>query len=181
VKHKNPVSNNTSARVSPIPSRARRWRIDYENVVVLTVRPHPHCQVFHNVLKEFFMTLQVSRGAHLWRIPWHHQVSSAAAAAAAVITCRRTDEKRLSRRGGRKNEPYLRKHSENIIAIYILFAVCTKIWKRKDRKNSVRLLCVQRRLRFSSLRTFPAPDAIDTCTIKSLKTKKNSVLISKTV
>lgn len=28
---------------------------------VLTVLPHPHCQVFHKVLKECFMTRQVYR------------------------------------------------------------------------------------------------------------------------
>lgn len=44
---------------------------------ILTVLPHPHCQVFHNVLKECFMTLQVPRWQPVWRIPWH-QVSSAA-------------------------------------------------------------------------------------------------------
>lgn len=30
------------------------------------------------------MTHQVPRGAHLWRIPWHHQVSSATAEAAVM-------------------------------------------------------------------------------------------------
>lgn len=31
------------------------------DIFTLTVLPHPHCQVFHNVLKEFFMTIQVPR------------------------------------------------------------------------------------------------------------------------
>jgi len=105
VKHRNHGNGNTIFRATPGAALTN----SLENVV-LTVRPHPHCQVFHNVLKEFFMTLQVPRGAHLWRIPWHHQVSSAAAVA-AVITFRRTDKKRLSRRGGRKNKPYLWKNS----------------------------------------------------------------------
>lgn len=40
-------------------SALRSWRVQS---VVLTVLPHPHCQVFHNVLKECFMTRQAPRG-----------------------------------------------------------------------------------------------------------------------
>lgn len=118
------------------------------------------------------MTLQVPRDSHLWRIPWHHQVSSAAAVT-AVITYRRTDEKRLSRRGGRKNEPYLWENSteaEKHTRQYYYNIV----WHKKKKKNvetkNQKKSCPDTEgitILFAFLSNFS--DAIDTCAAEPLK------------